>query len=47
DGTEIYAVKARELGRKGIVVGDRVDVVGDVTGETDTQGRIVRRQERT
>jgi ribosome biogenesis GTPase len=26
--TEHYAVKARELGRKGIVVGDRVDVVG-------------------
>ncbi len=47
DGTGIYAVKARELGRKGIVVGDRVDVVGDVTGDTDTQGRIVRRLERT
>lgn len=47
DGAEIYAVKARELGRKGIVVGDRVDVVGDTTGATDTQGRIVRRNERT
>lgn len=46
DDTGIYAVKARELGRKGIVVGDRVDVVGDVSGETDTQGRIVRRLER-
>ncbi len=47
DGTDMYAVKARELGRKGIVVGDRVDIVGDVSGDTDTQGRIVRRQERT
>lgn len=47
DLTTMYAVKARELGRKGIVVGDRVDVVGDVSGGTDTQGRIVRRQERS
>jgi ribosome biogenesis GTPase len=47
DGTEMYAVKARELGRKGIVVGDRVEVVGDVSGDTDTQGRIVRRSART
>lgn len=47
DGTPVYAVKARELGRKGIVVGDRVDVVGDVTGDADTQARIVRRHERT
>lgn len=47
DGTGMYAVKARELGRKGIVVGDRVDVVGDITGDTDTQGRIIRRLERT
>jgi ribosome biogenesis GTPase len=43
----IYAIKARELGRKGIVVGDRVDAVGDVSGDTDTQGRIVRRRERS
>lgn len=47
DGTDLYAVKARELGRKGIVVGDRVSVVGDVTGDQDTQGRIVRRAERS
>jgi ribosome biogenesis GTPase len=46
DLTVIYSVKARELGRKGIVVGDRVDVVGDISGDTDTQGRIVRRLER-
>ena len=47
DGTEMYAIKARELGRKGIVVGDHVDIVGDVSGDTDTQGRIVRRDERS
>lgn len=46
DGTEVYAVKARELGRKGIVVGDRVEAVGDVSGEVDTQARIVRRLDR-
>jgi ribosome biogenesis GTPase len=46
DDTVIYAIKARELGRKGIVVGDLVDVVGDTSGDTDTQGRIVRRLER-
>jgi ribosome biogenesis GTPase len=43
DNTGMYAVKARELGRKGVVVGDRVDVVGDTSGDIDTQGRIVRR----
>ncbi len=47
DGTEVYAVKARELGRKGIVVGDLVDVVGDVSGTHDTQARVVRRRERS
>jgi len=47
DGTEIYAIKARELGRKGIVTGDRVHLVGDISGDTDTQARIVRREERT
>jgi ribosome biogenesis GTPase len=41
-GTELYAVKARELGRKGVVVGDRVALVGDVSGTTDTLARVVR-----
>ena len=44
--TVIYAVKAREIGRKGLVVGDEVDLVGDLSGASDTQARIVRRQER-
>ncbi len=47
DNGEGYAVKARELGRKGIVVGDRVDVVGDGTATIDDPSRIVRRHERT
>ncbi len=43
----VYAVKARELGRKGLVVGDHVDVVGDLAGGLDSPARIVRRRERT
>ncbi len=46
DGQTIMAVKARELGRRGIVVGDRVDVVGDVSGEDGALARIVRRDAR-
>lgn len=42
----VYAVKAREIGRKGVVVGDRVDVVGDLHGGVDSPARIVRRGER-
>src|SRR5437868_1743380 len=38
----ITAMKARELGRKGVVVGDLVAVVGDRSGEKDTLARIVR-----
>ena len=43
DGTEspVTAMKARPLGRKGVVVGDRVQVVGDVSGESGTLARIV------
>jgi ribosome biogenesis GTPase / thiamine phosphate phosphatase len=47
DGTPLFAIKARELGRKGIVVGDVVDVVGDLAGGDDSHARIVRRHERT
>src|SRR5690606_36591088 len=39
--------KARELGRGRIVVGDRVDVVGDTSGDDGTLARIVRIAERT
>jgi ribosome biogenesis GTPase len=47
DGREVYAVKARELGRHGVVVGDRVGLVGDVSGDTDTLARVVRVEPRT
>uniref|UniRef100_A0AAU2V2W6 Small ribosomal subunit biogenesis GTPase RsgA n=1 Tax=Streptomyces sp. NBC_00003 TaxID=2903608 RepID=A0AAU2V2W6_9ACTN len=43
----IHAMKARELGRKAAVVGDRVDIVGDLTGKKDTLARIVRIGKRT
>ncbi|MDH6141691.1 ribosome biogenesis GTPase [Kitasatospora sp. GP30] len=43
----ITAMKARELGRKGVVVGDNVSLVGDLSGEPDTLARIVRVEERT
>jgi ribosome biogenesis GTPase len=38
----VTAMKARELGRKGIVVGDDVDLVGDTSGNPDGLARIVR-----
>src|SRR4051812_31650774 len=47
DGAEVTAMRARELGRKGIAVGDHVSVVGDVTGAADTLARIVRVAERS
>lgn len=47
DGDRVRAMKARELGRAAIVVGDRVDVVGDVSGRPDTLARVVRVHERT
>ncbi len=42
----ITAMKARELGRKSIVVGDRVGLVGDTGGGPDALARIVRVEER-
>ncbi len=43
DGTgDITAMKARELGRGKVVVGDRVAVVGDVSGRSGTLARMVR-----
>jgi ribosome biogenesis GTPase / thiamine phosphate phosphatase len=40
---QITAMRARELGRTPIVVGDDVDLVGDLSGRPDTLARIVRR----
>lgn len=42
----VTAMRARELGRTPIVVGDRVQLVGDVSGRPDTLARIVRVGER-
>ncbi|MFJ1752273.1 ribosome small subunit-dependent GTPase A [Kitasatospora sp. NPDC088134] len=47
DERQVVAMKARELGRKGVVVGDIVGVVGDLSGDPDTLARIVRVEERT
>jgi ribosome biogenesis GTPase len=47
DGTTVLAVKSRPLGRKGVVVGDRVRVVGDVSGAEGALARIVEVQERS
>lgn len=47
DGAPVTAVKSRNLGRKSIVVGDSVGLVGDVSGTRDTMARIVRQNPRT
>ncbi len=41
DGVTVMAMKSRPLGRKGVVVGDRVRVVGDVSGVDGSLARIV------
>lgn len=43
----VTATGARELGRGAVVTGDRVDLVGDVSGDDGTLARIVRVHERT
>lgn len=43
----VTAMRARELGRTPVVVGDTVDLVGDLSGKPDTLARIVRVGERT
>jgi ribosome biogenesis GTPase len=42
----VTAVTAREMGRGGVVIGDRVRVVGDVGGDEGTLARIVGKQPR-
>ena len=46
DGVTVMAMKARPLGRKGVVVGDRVRVVGDTSGVDGSLARIVEVTER-
>lgn len=40
-GVIVIAMKARELGKKSVVVGDIVRIVGDTSGKTGTLARIV------
>ena len=47
DEREITAARASELRRKSVVTGDRVDLVGDTSGEPGTLARIVRIGQRT
>ena len=46
-GRLVTAMKARELGKGSVVVGDRVALAGDASGSTGSLARIVRVQERT
>jgi len=44
---DVTSMRARELGKHGVVVGDRVRIVGDTSGRTDSLARIVAIEERT
>ena len=46
DGRLVTAMKSRPLGRKGVVVGDAVRLVGDVSGDEGSLARIVEVDER-
>lgn len=46
EGRQVMAMKSRPLGRKGVVVGDRVRVVGDTSGRDGSLARIVEVNER-
>jgi ribosome biogenesis GTPase len=42
DGAPVLAMRARELGRHSVVVGDEVALVGDLSGQEGSLARIVR-----
>ena len=46
EGRTVTAMKSRPLGRKGVVVGDAVRLVGDVSGDAGSLARIVEVEER-
>jgi ribosome biogenesis GTPase / thiamine phosphate phosphatase len=46
DERTVVAMRARELGRKSIVVGDEIRLVGDTSGGPDSLARVVRILER-
>ena len=45
--TRVVAVRARELGRGAVIMGDRVRLTGDLSGRADTLARIVAVEERS
>ena len=47
DGRRVTAMQARELGHRGVVVGDTVALAGDVSGAPGTLARVVRVEPRT
>ena len=47
EGIRIFAVRAKELRRGCVIMGDLVRVTGDLSGRTDTLARIVAVEERT
>ena len=47
DEREVQATRARELGKQGVVTGDVVEVVGDLSGGDGSLARIVRIADRT
>ncbi|MFJ8581708.1 ribosome small subunit-dependent GTPase A [Micromonospora sp. NPDC093277] len=47
DAPTVTAMRARELGRKSVVVGDRVGLVGDTSGAPGALARIVRIADRS
>ena len=47
DAPVVVAMKARELGKAAVLVGDRVGVVGDISGSAGSLARIVRVEPRT
>ncbi|NNG18889.1 ribosome small subunit-dependent GTPase A [Naumannella sp. ID2617S] len=47
DAIQVTAMKARTLGRRSVIVGDRVRLVGDVSGDEGTLARIVEVTERS
>ena len=46
DDREVSATKARHLGRTGVIVGDRVRVVGNTSGDEGSLARIVQVEDR-
>ena len=46
DDRAVAATKSRHLGRTGVIVGDRVRLVGDVSGDEGTLARIVQVEDR-